>query len=73
MEKTKDFIEPYPKSCVILYKDGWYITFVDGRGLLRQGYGPYKIKALSEHDRRNLNEIRKRQMAKSNEIQAKNN
>ncbi|MCH8067823.1 MAG: hypothetical protein IID16_00920 [Candidatus Marinimicrobia bacterium] len=47
--------EYYPKECVIQYPDGWYITWKSIGGNIIKSQGPYKTKAISEHDRQMLN------------------
>mgnify|MGYP003641463590 CR=1 FL=1 len=53
--KTINKLERYPKDCVLQYEDGWYITFSSLGGNIIKSLGPYKTKAISEHDRKILN------------------
>ena len=48
-------LERYPKNSVLQYEDGWYITFKTPTGNIIKSRGPYKTKAMSEHDRQILN------------------
>lgn len=53
--KQKIKKELYPKSCVLQYDDGWYITWKSLGGNIIKSHGSYKTKAIAEHDRIVLN------------------